>query len=184
MVKRQTRIPDEEHALLVGILEYAQLKHVLANHQRPARTEQGWRTAIEGDEGFFDITMIGPGGILLVELKRRKGAKHSDMQLKWLEMAMRAKQAIGSPRVIVDTWTFDQWPDPGKTLIDTIAKAPAPANGLLREPPPRPSSPPGPPPTPIVVVQSAPGLSSFRRSAAQVRDFARGGIVSDGPYLA
>lgn len=122
MVTRKTRIPDEEHTLLEGILEYCQLRHVRANHQRPCRTQQGWRTAIEGDEGFFDLTIIGPGGVIFAELKRRQGAKHSDEQKAWAEMARRAGLHFEAQRFRVVLWTFDNWPNEIKTAIDVIAK--------------------------------------------------------------
>jgi hypothetical protein len=41
MPRKQTRIPDEENTLLANVLEYAQLRHVKAMHQRPAYTANG-----------------------------------------------------------------------------------------------------------------------------------------------
>lgn len=125
MVRKETRIPDEEHTLLKNILDYCQLRHVLANHQRPCRTVDGWRTAIEGDEGFFDLTILGPGGAILAELKRRRGAETTAKQLEWLAMGQRAAQVVG-PRLIVARWTFNDFPDPICGHIDLIAKPPAP----------------------------------------------------------
>lgn len=42
-------------------------------HFRPARTEKGWRTAIEGDAGFPDIVAVRNGRLLFAELKSARG---------------------------------------------------------------------------------------------------------------
>lgn len=41
-------------------------------HFRPARTERGWRTAVQGNggKGFPDVIAWGPGGLLVRELKQ------------------------------------------------------------------------------------------------------------------
>jgi hypothetical protein len=133
MARKQTRIPDEENTLLANVLEYAQLRHVKAMHQRPAHTANGPRTAIQGDEGFFDLTLIGDGGIILAELKRRKGAVHTEAQKAWERTARAAARHFDQARFVVALWTFDNWPHDIRAAIDTIAKpAPLERGGVTR----------------------------------------------------
>jgi hypothetical protein len=42
-------------------------------HFRPARTDKGWRTLIQGDIGFVDCVFARDGVVLFVELKSEKG---------------------------------------------------------------------------------------------------------------
>lgn len=42
-------------------------------HFRPARTKDGWRTAMTGDRGFPDLVLARGGVVLHVELKRQDG---------------------------------------------------------------------------------------------------------------
>lgn len=60
-------------------------------HFRPARTEKGWRTAIQGDKGFPDIVAVRPtfihekpSRLLFAELKGERG-QFSDEQERWLD---------------------------------------------------------------------------------------------------
>lgn len=55
--------------------------------QRPARTDRGWRTAIQGHAGFPDLVLITPDGTALhvVELKRRPNHVEPHQQL-WLDL--------------------------------------------------------------------------------------------------
>lgn len=45
---------------------------VLVHHQRPARTDQGYRSAIQGDPGFPDLVLVGVG-LEMWELKSEIG---------------------------------------------------------------------------------------------------------------
>lgn len=124
MSPRQTRIPNEEQTLLDGIIEYCKLKPVRVHHGRAARTAAGYRTAIQGDPGFFDLVIVGLGGVIFAELKRRKGAKWQPGQKEWAQLTAQA-QTTG---VQVVTWTFDNFPANGggeiRELIDFIARRP------------------------------------------------------------
>lgn len=111
---------DEEQRLVDMIVEYAQLKHVLVMHQRPALTEQGWRTAIQGDEGFLDLTLAGPGGVAFAECKKRVGGQLSDGQIKWMDMLTAAR---GTHEVLL--WTMAHWENGEiQELIDFLARVP------------------------------------------------------------
>ena len=55
------------------ILDAAKLTGWRTAHFRPARTKQGWRTAVGGDgAGFPDLVLVHPGAgfVWFVELKR------------------------------------------------------------------------------------------------------------------
>ena len=51
------------------VIQTAKLFGWLVCHFRPARTERGWRTAIQGDSGFVDLVLARNGVVLHVELK-------------------------------------------------------------------------------------------------------------------
>lgn len=73
-------------------------------HQRPARTERGWRTATSGDgKGWPDIFAIRGPRILVAELKSAKGKLAPD-QAEWL----RAFIAAGVESYV---WRPDEWTD-------------------------------------------------------------------------
>lgn len=57
-------------------------------HFRPARTEQGWRTALSGYRGFPDYIAVKGNSLLIAELKGDKG-KVTLQQQEWLS-ALRA----------------------------------------------------------------------------------------------
>ncbi len=62
-------------------------------HFRPARTLNGWRTAMSGSPGFPDIVCFSAEGVLKVlELKRLRGRLAAE-QTVWLEL-FRAADAV------------------------------------------------------------------------------------------
>lgn len=65
------------------VIEYAQMFGWRVAHFRPARTNKGWRTPIQGDPGFPDLVLARDGHIILWELKSEKG-KLTDDQRAWL----------------------------------------------------------------------------------------------------
>ena len=70
--------------------------HLLVAHFRPGKTEKGWRTPVEGDgAGFPDCVIVGPGGLLFVELKA-DGKYPTVQQRTWLN----ALSDAGSPWAI------------------------------------------------------------------------------------
>lgn len=55
-----------------AIVEGAQLLGYLVHHCRPARTDHGWATPIQGDAGFPDLVLAhrDAGVVVFLELKR------------------------------------------------------------------------------------------------------------------
>lgn len=67
------------------VLQMAVLFGWLAHHDRPARTKDGWRTAIEGDAGFPDLCLAREGRVIFAELKSDDPrSKPSPEQQTWL----------------------------------------------------------------------------------------------------
>lgn len=97
--------PTSEDGFLGTVIELARLRHWLVYHQRPARTRNGWRTAIQGAPGFPDLVLVRPatGGLLFVELKTERGGLTSE-QKTWLE----ALREVGLP---VRVWRPRDWPE-------------------------------------------------------------------------
>ena len=49
-------------------------------HFRPARTERGWRTLMQGDTGFPDLVIARDGQVIFAELKSAKGRLRPDQE--------------------------------------------------------------------------------------------------------
>lgn len=79
-----------EDDLLVTVLDMAAAMGGLKTaHFRPARTEEGWRTPVQGDgKGWLDLFILGPGGALWRETKSATG-RLTPEQRAWME-ALRA----------------------------------------------------------------------------------------------
>ena len=71
-----------------AILEYAHLRGWLCHAQRPARSDKGWRTPIQGDPGYFDVTCAKEGRVVFLELKKQGGTA-TPAQLAWIKAAWR-----------------------------------------------------------------------------------------------
>lgn len=56
-----------------AVIELAKLRGWTLAHFRPARTNRGWRTPVQGDPGFPDLVLVRPPRVLFVELKSAKG---------------------------------------------------------------------------------------------------------------
>lgn len=82
--ERGLRKQMSEETLLQRLIAVARVSGWLVAHFRPARTSRGWRTPMQGDEGFPDLILARDGRVLAVELKRA-GAKPSPEQYAWLE---------------------------------------------------------------------------------------------------
>lgn len=73
-----------EDDLKGGVIDCARTLGYLVAHFRPAKTEHGWRTPVEGDgKGFPDLVLTGRGRVIFAELKGDKG-KLSDEQIVWI----------------------------------------------------------------------------------------------------
>jgi hypothetical protein len=73
-----------EDDLQDAVMQVAELLGWVVVHFRPARTAEGWRTALTGQKGFPDLVLARDGRVLFRELKSAKG-KPSDDQVIWLE---------------------------------------------------------------------------------------------------
>jgi hypothetical protein len=81
-------------------------------HSRPALDRRGrWSTAILGDSGYPDLTMVRSGRLLLVELKVGKN-KPSPEQRAWLDLL---DQVMGDA-VAVYVWTPKDWSEIQRVL--------------------------------------------------------------------
>lgn len=78
------------------IIDTAHLYGWLVTHFRPARTERGWRTAVQGDTGFVDLVLAKAGRVLHVEAKTDTGKVRPD-QLTWA-MALGPTYRLWRPR--------------------------------------------------------------------------------------
>lgn len=64
------------------VIDTAKLFGWLVCHFRPARTERGWRTPIQGDSGFPDLVLARRGTVITPELKVNGRKPRSD-QVSW-----------------------------------------------------------------------------------------------------
>jgi hypothetical protein len=95
-------LPMKEADLQAAVLDTAKLLGWRVMHQRPARTKDGWRTAIEGDAGFPDLVLLRPPRLVIAELKSAKGKVSPEQQL-WLA----AFREVGE--IEVYEWRPDDW---------------------------------------------------------------------------
>ena len=112
--------PRIETELLNQTIEVCECYGWHVHHDRPARTEKGWRTAIQGHAGFPDLVLAKGGWMITRELKGRR-ERLSDAQWVW------ARKLSGDPDWIEQpdadpveraVWLFDVWrPKDFSTLI-------------------------------------------------------------------
>lgn len=88
-----------EDQLLSAVLDLAKLYNWRTLHIRPARTEKGWRSPVQGDgKGFPDLLMVKGRRLIAWELKGLRGTP-SDAQMEWLiALAGVAQTAIITPQ--------------------------------------------------------------------------------------
>jgi hypothetical protein len=93
-----------------AVLEYAKITGWRSIHLRPAKTEKGCRTAVQGDgKGFPDLLLIRGDRLVIAELKSDTGRPPKGEQMEWL----RAFHAV-TPAVY--TWRPSDWADIEVTL--------------------------------------------------------------------
>lgn len=91
---------ESEDDFLTWVIDLAHIRLWLVAHFRPAKTDKGWRTAVQADgKGFFDLVLVRDRRIILAELKSEKGNLSED-QDKW----MRALGLVDSRYVEVHIW--------------------------------------------------------------------------------
>lgn len=93
-----------EDQLLSQVLELCAWLGVTTAHFRPARTVQGWRTAVSGDgKGFPDLVLVAGGQLVFRELKSESGQLDPG-QRRWRDVLQRHGQDWG-------LWRPSQWLD-------------------------------------------------------------------------
>ncbi|MGH3447549.1 MAG: VRR-NUC domain-containing protein [Nocardioidaceae bacterium] len=93
-----------EDDLLSCVVDLARLLGLRTAHFRPAKTDRGWRTPVQGDgKGFPDLVIVGPGGVLYRELKGTRGRQKRE-QVAW-------EHALHLAGADVAVWTPRQWPE-------------------------------------------------------------------------
>lgn len=92
-----------EAALTDAIIETAETLHWRVIHQRPAKTDKGWRTAVQGSwaAGFPDLLMCRRTRLVFAELKAGKN-KPSAAQVDWL-------LALGEAGAETYLWHENDW---------------------------------------------------------------------------
>jgi hypothetical protein len=89
----------EESDFLKQVIDLAHICGWKVAHFRPAQTERGWRTAVQGDTGFPDLVLVRDR-VIFAELKSEKG-KLSDTQKVWIECLINASATNrGSPTLL------------------------------------------------------------------------------------
>ena len=109
-----TVTPAISHALVSerdferAVIQLAKLHGWLVHVERPAQTNKGWRTPIQGDSGWVDLILVRER-VLFRELKTDRG-RVTPQQQEWLERL----QAAGADAGI---WRPSDWPDIERTLL-------------------------------------------------------------------
>lgn len=65
-----------------AVIALAQYRQWQVTHFRPAWSERGWRTALQGDAGFPDLVLARNGVVIIAELKTEKG-RVTQVQAAW-----------------------------------------------------------------------------------------------------
>lgn len=90
-----------EADFLNQIIELAHLYQWRVQHVRPAWSNKGWRSPIQGDSGFPDLVLMKPPRVILAEVKSNKG-RLSPEQRDWvtaLDICPGVETYIWRPRM-------------------------------------------------------------------------------------
>jgi hypothetical protein len=77
------RLSWSERVFTDTLIREATARGWMVAHFRPAKTDKGWRTAMQGDAGFPDLALARGGQTILAELKSEKGRVSAEQKL-WL----------------------------------------------------------------------------------------------------
>ncbi len=64
------------------VTEYATLRGWRWTHFRPAKTDKGWRTPLQGSRGFPDLVLVRGLRLIFAEVKSERGILSAD-QKEW-----------------------------------------------------------------------------------------------------
>lgn len=93
-----------ESEFLDQVLQLARLRGWRSAHFRPAKTIDGWRTAVSGDgKGFPDLLLIRGECVIVAELKVGN-RKPTLEQIAWLA-------AFKAAQIPAFLWTPENWPE-------------------------------------------------------------------------
>jgi VRR-NUC domain len=91
-----------EAELQAAVIELARVLRWRVAHFRPAKTERGWRTAVQGDGvGFPDLVLVRDGRLVFGELKSASGRVGPEQSV-WLG-------ELGVAGVEVYVWRPADW---------------------------------------------------------------------------
>lgn len=94
--------PVTEREFQQQVIDLAQLTGWKVAHFRPARTERGWRTPVQGDVGFPDLVLLRPPFLWLPELKSKRGRATPEQQ-DWIDKLNQVR-IVGSSVMRPDDW--------------------------------------------------------------------------------
>ena len=95
-----------EDDLLASVIDLAHALGWLCHHTRPAWTAKGYRTPVQGDNGFVDLVLSSWRRVIFAEVKSEKG-KLSEDQESWLAaLGDAANEQLG-----VYVWRPSDWFD-------------------------------------------------------------------------
>lgn len=87
-----------ENDLQRAVIDTAKALGWLVHHDRPGRTNHGWRTVVEGDAGYPDLTLCHfKHGVVFAELKGPRGTFTPEQQEWGLALNKHARYEIWTP---------------------------------------------------------------------------------------
>jgi len=101
-IDEMTDLPLSERDFLSQVIDLAKLFRWKIHHTRPAWSNKGWRTPIQGDTGFPDLVLVRSPKCIIAELKSEKG-KLSPNQEQWL------RELSECPGICVCVWKPSQF---------------------------------------------------------------------------
>ena len=106
-------VQETEAQFTQAVIEYAKLRGWLVAHFRPAQTAKGYRTPMQGDVGYPDLTMARTGRVVFAELKAEKAPKKlPDGQQAWKDALQGMWVADDGSLNVYDTayvWRPSDW---------------------------------------------------------------------------